>query len=164
MFGAVLESNEAQSTLLIRRLLANNFRSVALIGLAFKSGTDDLRNSPLVSLVKGLTSAGVKVSVWDPVVRPEELVGVNREEFQKLALDRNFSFKAEIREAVAGADAVIVGHQLDEHTLVRLDITRDQTVFDLVGSVDSDRVPGRYEGLYWGYLHPSVPNEDDGRS
>ena len=51
--------------------------SVLIVGLAFKKDTDDLRESPAVDLVRKLLDAGFKVDVYDPALKPEQLVGQN---------------------------------------------------------------------------------------
>lgn len=51
--------------------------SVLIVGLAFKKDTDDLRESPAVDLVRKLLDTGFKVDVYDPALKPEQLVGQN---------------------------------------------------------------------------------------
>jgi len=53
--------------------------SVAVLGLSFKPGTDDLRESPVIGLIRDLWQDGVDVLVHDPDVQPEKMLGANRE-------------------------------------------------------------------------------------
>jgi UDPglucose 6-dehydrogenase len=52
-------------------------RRVALLGLTFKSGTDDLRDSPALSVLKLLLDAGSKVVAFDPLVDPKARTGID---------------------------------------------------------------------------------------
>jgi len=77
VLNAVLASNDElirRSILAVERLQT---REVALVGLSFKSGTDDLRESPLVELAQQLTGKGCKLRIYDPDVKPRELRGRN---------------------------------------------------------------------------------------
>jgi len=87
-------SNHAQVDLAIRAVLEHRPRRVLICGLAFKDGTDDLRESPSVPLVRGLLGEGCEVRIFDPAVRKAHLMGTNlayiREhvpEFETLLVD-----------------------------------------------------------------------------
>ena len=79
LVDALIRSNEAHKHhqfLAATAGLAPGAR-VLLVGLAFKSGTDDLRESPAVDMARKLLDAGFAVEVYDPVLKPEQLVGQN---------------------------------------------------------------------------------------
>ena len=68
---------------------------MALLGLAFKPNTDDVREAPSIVLASRLLAEGAEVRAWDPVARPSELVG-------------NVTFCDTPLEAVTGADAAVI--------------------------------------------------------
>ena len=70
-------SNRAQMDLAAEAVLERRPRRVLVCGLAFKNGTDDLRESPAVALVKRLIGEGCEVRIFDPDVRKSHLVGTN---------------------------------------------------------------------------------------
>ena len=70
-------SNRAQMDLAAEAVLERRPRHVLVCGLAFKHGTDDLRESPAVALVKRLIGEGCEVRIFDPDVRQSHLVGTN---------------------------------------------------------------------------------------
>lgn len=76
---SLIRTNEAhkhhQFTQVAKRLQPGS--RVLLVGLAFKAGTDDLRESPWVDLARRLLDAGHKLHVYDPALTPEALVGQN---------------------------------------------------------------------------------------
>ena len=78
ILGSVLDSNELCIRHAVDLVLASGRRRVGLFGLAFKPGTDDLRESPLVELAAQLLEAGLDVLIFDPSVRIGALTGTNR--------------------------------------------------------------------------------------
>src|SRR5690606_32384261 len=78
MLGGILESNRLQLGRAFDKIMATGKRRVAMIGLSFKTGTDDLRESPLVVLAEQLIGKGIALSVYDPDVSLSRLLGANR--------------------------------------------------------------------------------------
>jgi UDPglucose 6-dehydrogenase len=98
LLNAVIEVNELQKRRvvgkLIDRLGSLRGRTVALLGLAFKPNTDDVREAPALVLAGRLLAEGADVRIWDPIARVDDLHGVEEVET--------------VEEAVAGADAVVL--------------------------------------------------------
>jgi GDP-mannose 6-dehydrogenase len=82
---------------------------VLLVGLSFKAGTDDLRNSPNLELAELLLEAGYDLRVHDPDLDPERLTGANF----ALALEHQEALRGRMRgdpaDAAAGALLAIIG-------------------------------------------------------
>lgn len=78
LLSAILPSNEAQIRRGVEAVLATGRRRVGVVGLSFKDGTDDLRHSPLVTVVENLIGKGCDVRVLDRNVSLARLVGANR--------------------------------------------------------------------------------------
>src|SRR3989475_12797070 len=78
LLAAILPSNEAQIRRAIDAILAERRRRIGVVGLSFKPGTDDLRESPMVTLVETLIGKGCDVRVLDRNVAIARLVGANR--------------------------------------------------------------------------------------
>ena len=68
MLDAVFKSNTYQIERAVERIQNSGHRRVGLIGLSFKTGTDDLRESPLVTLAETLIGKGYDVRIYDPDV------------------------------------------------------------------------------------------------
>jgi UDPglucose 6-dehydrogenase len=98
LLNAVIEVNELQKRRVIgklkRQLGPLSGKTIALLGLAFKPHTDDIREAPSLVLAGRLLAEGAKVRAWDPVASPDGLHGVVQ--------------TATVEEALAGADAVVV--------------------------------------------------------
>ncbi len=149
MLGAILESNRLHLNRAIDKVLATGARRVAMIGLSFKTGTDDLRESPLVMLAEALIGKGVKLSIFDPDVSLSRLLGSNKRYIESLLPHIGQLIGDDLNGAVSGAELVIVGTSspvvLDE--LARM-VVPEQRMLDLVN------VRGRFdeatiEGLSW---------------
>jgi GDP-mannose 6-dehydrogenase len=75
IMAATLDSNQRQIDRAFRMVMAAEGRRVGVLGLAFKAGTDDLRESPMVALIEMLIGKGREVSIYDPYVREANLTG-----------------------------------------------------------------------------------------
>jgi GDP-mannose 6-dehydrogenase len=110
MLDAVLASNEAQIQRALAAVLATGKRRVALLGLAFKSGTDDLRESPLVSLAKRMIGEGIELSIHDPTVVLSRIHGSNRAFLEHSLPHLNRLLVSDLDAALADAEVVLIGH------------------------------------------------------
>src|SRR5262249_17755370 len=78
MLSNILPSNAAHIEHAIEQVLASGRRSIGMIGLSFKAGTDDLRESPLVIMAERFIGKGLHLSIYDPKVNVARLIGANR--------------------------------------------------------------------------------------
>ncbi len=110
MLEAVLASNEVPIRTALHAVLATGRRHVALLGLAFKPGTDDLRESPLVELAERLIGKGFHLTVHDPAVSLARLHGSNRAYLEEKLPHVSGLLRDSVESAVEGAEVVVVGH------------------------------------------------------
>jgi UDPglucose 6-dehydrogenase len=106
--GAVISANDAQKRLMVEKiekgLGALEGRTVAVLGLAFKPETDDMRFAPSVPIVRGLIAKGCRVRVYDPVAMDNALKGDLAAE---AGTDR-LRACADEYDAATGADAIVL--------------------------------------------------------
>src|SRR5690606_19998556 len=69
LLGSVLASNDAQIRRIVDAVRDTRPKTVGVVGLAFKDDTDDLRESPMVQMVRELLLSGIQVKVYDPAVQ-----------------------------------------------------------------------------------------------
>jgi UDPglucose 6-dehydrogenase len=103
LLGEVDEVNRRQKGVLVEKVKRHfggdvKGRAFALWGLAFKPGTDDMREAPSIEIAKGLLAAGAKVRATDPVALATA----------KEALDRRVEFVADPYDALDGADGLLL--------------------------------------------------------
>ncbi len=148
MLEKVLESNEVQIGNVVRRILAHQPKTVGMVGLAFKAGTDDMRESPYVRVAKALIGEGVRLLIHDPVVQPDLLIGSNKEQVQR-ALRHLEELLVGSPDDLSGADLILVNHPTVDAKRIGAWAKMGIRVFDTVGITGvAPQTPG-YEGLYW---------------
>jgi len=148
MLERVLESNEAQMAHLVRRIMVHRPGSVGMVGLAFKPNTDDMRESPYVKIAKALIGEGIELHIYDPTVRPQRLIGSNKEHV-KAALRHLEELLVGSLEGISGMDLIVLNHPNVDADQVRRWLADGTVVLDCVGIDGIDRHEPGYEGLYW---------------
>ena len=141
---SAMEINRSQPLQLLK-MLKKHFRSlqglkVTVLGLAFKPGTDDMRESPSIPIVKALHQEDVEISAYDPVA-----IG----EARKLFGDIPIRYAASLNEAVQSADAIMLVTKWDElASLPAIINSMDAPPLLIDGRrmIDKNSVP-RYEGI-----------------
>lgn len=150
MLSAILPSNRVHLEHAVAKVLESGKRRVGMIGLSFKTGTDDLRESPLVAVTEQLIGKGMNVLVYDPEVHLARLLGANLRFIEEHIPHIAFLLRADIGEVVAHSDVLVVGLSNPEvsETLRRL-VRSDQIIVDLVNVADRRALCGRVVGLAW---------------
>ena len=143
---AVEDTNEAQKQSLlpkIQKLLGEdlNDKKIALLGLAFKPKTDDMREAPSLTIVKQLQDRGAEVSAYDPVAQ---------EQASKLILDVKYFDK--IEEMVKGVDCIVIATEWDEFTKLDWEkikkLVGNANIVDGRNCLDRDKM----KAMGWNYL------------
>jgi UDPglucose 6-dehydrogenase len=151
LLSAVIEVNELQKRRVVAKLQKHLGRlrgkRVALLGLAFKPHTDDMREAPSIVLASRLQAEGAEVTAWDPVAKPNELL-------------RGVEVRATPLEAVRDADAAVIVTEWPELSDLAspgvLDAMRGNLIVDGRNLLDPAQV--RAAGfVYEGVGRPSSP-------
>jgi GDP-mannose 6-dehydrogenase len=150
LLGAILPSNQKQVQRGMDMIIACGKRRVGVLGFAFKPGTDDLRESPLVEVIEGLIGKGYELRLYDYNVSLAALTGANRDfilnhipHISKLMLES-------VDEVLAFADVIVIGNAAPEFKSVLEQIRPGQVVVDLARVAPTTKSePGRYDGICW---------------
>jgi GDP-mannose 6-dehydrogenase len=149
ILSAVLPSNEQQFARGVQAVVDAGHRRIGMLGLGFKAGTDDLRESPLVELAERLIGKGFDVRVYDSNVHLAGIRGANREyllgRIPHIARLMEPSMEAVLRHA----QTIVIGNAAPEFNGVRDLLSDGQVVIDLVRVCDARSVAGVYEGICW---------------
>jgi GDP-mannose 6-dehydrogenase len=138
MLSSILPSNRVHLDKALRMVLTPGKRRIGFIGLSFKSGTDDLRESPLVTLAEQLIGKGMQLSVYDPEVHLAQLLGANRRYIEQHLPHIGDLLKPSIEAVIADAEVLVVGLGTQEVADALAAHTRpEQTIVDLI------RLPNR---------------------
>jgi UDPglucose 6-dehydrogenase len=153
LLSAVIEVNELQKRRVVQKLQKHlgklRGKKIALLGLAFKAGTDDMREAPSLVLASRLLAEGAEVRAWDPVARPGDLM-------------KGAVLYDSVLEAVEGADAAVIVTEWDELRGLASKEVRDAMTRPLIldGRNLLDPVETRAAGFaYEGIGRPSSPFE-----
>jgi GDP-mannose 6-dehydrogenase len=149
MLESLMPSNNQHVDRGVEAVLRTGKRKIAMLGLSFKAGTDDLRESPQVQLIKRLVGEGCQVKVWDKDVSLGRLAGSNRQYIEEVIPHIGSLLSADMAEVMQDAEVVIVGTKVEKAELARL-LTPHQIVIDLVNLDPARRPPAaNYEGICW---------------
>jgi GDP-mannose 6-dehydrogenase len=148
---SILQSNHDHIERAVDEVLSTEKKKVSVLGLSFKAGTDDLRESPLVQFIKRLLGEGCQVRIWDRDVALGRLVGSNRQYIEEVIPHIGTLMGANLSEVVQSAEVIVIGTQLVEKDTLLKHIQPGQVVIDLVNLEKSHRLPGHvpYEGICW---------------
>ena len=125
-------------------------RRIGMIGLSFKTGTDDLRESPLVLLAEHFIGKGFELSVYDPEVQLSNLLGANRRFIEQHVPHIGSLIRGDIAAVIAKSDVLVVGLDGSRVAAALVEHVReDQVVLDLVNLPVREKLRGRYCGLCW---------------
>ncbi len=128
MLDAVFKSNTYQIERAVERIQNSGHRRVGLIGLSFKTGTDDLRESPLVTLAETLIGKGYDVRIYDPDVKLGHLIGTNRAYIEQAIPHISGLMADSLSDVMKHADVLVIGKPIPELSTWR-DITDVPALF-----------------------------------
>ena len=149
VLDAILLSNEQQIQRGIRMILDKGNKRVGILGFSFKEGTDDLRESPVVEVTERLIGKGCEIRIYDRNVKLASLVGANRDyilnripHISKLMVDS-------VEDVMSFAETIVIGTGAEEFRSVLTKLRPGQVIVDLVGIIDQQSIPDRYDGICW---------------
>ena len=155
VLNAVLPSNQRQVERGIRLVEATKRKRVGVLGLSFKQSTDDLRESPAITLVETLVGRGYQVSIFDDNVELSRLVGANKSFLERELPHIASLMRASIDDVLAASDVIVVTQGGAAFHDVPRRLRPDHTLIDLVGVAENgvakngvDR-PAAYAGICW---------------
>ncbi len=149
VLSAILESNEYHLRRGIRMVMDTGSKRIGILGLSFKEGTDDLRESPIVSLIETLLGKGYELKIFDRNVNLARLVGANREYIEKHIKHISRLMTEDVGELTAFAEVVVVGNKSDEFKAIVEGLGERHTVIDFVRLADRIDTKARYVGFCW---------------
>jgi GDP-mannose 6-dehydrogenase len=147
----ILPSNHLQIQAARFKVLQTGARRVGILGLSFKPNTDDLRESPMIGLVRDLWQDGIDVMVYDPDVQPEEMLGSNLEYLERQLPQIHQVLRTDLNEVLEKSQIVVVGQKRPEFTARLNELDGQVTILDLV-RMDENRAStktAKYQGMSW---------------
>lgn len=131
LLTSILPSNESQIRQAVGAVLASRKRRVGIVGLAFKAGTDDLRESPMVTLAETLIGKGCEVLILDRSVTVAQLVGANRRYIEEEIPHISSLMCDSVETLLEHAEVIVIGNASEEAAEVLDEVAADRAVIDL---------------------------------
>lgn len=150
MLASVMPSNAAHIEHAIEQVLASGKRRVGMLGLSFKAGTDDLRESPLVAMAERFIGKGLQLSIYDPQVNIARLIGANRRFIEESIPHIASVMTADVGQLVEEADVLVVATRTPEVLAALQAHTRpEQLLLDVAVLPDREAHQAHYRGVCW---------------
>lgn len=154
ILDAILTSNRHHIDDVLRLIYKMNKKNIGILGLTFKSGTDDVRESPLLFLAGELNKKGYSLKIYEKNINPQMLMGTNKEYFEKKYHHIINLLEDSFEKFLKNSDILIIGNN-EEHIVKELKKVNlsDKIVIDLVRifkNLDDFKIKcAGYEGIGW---------------
>jgi GDP-mannose 6-dehydrogenase len=151
LLNAIMDSNRKQVLKVVKKLNEHKGSTIGFLGLSFKGGTDDLRESPHVEVIESMLGKGFKVKIYDGNVSIARLFGSNKEYIEKEIPHISSLMCATAKELIRESDVVVIGHRSKEFKEELLSGAMDnKAIVDLVRIFEeAERPNDRYYGICW---------------
>jgi len=144
---SIEKSNDLQKEIAFQIIASNGKKNIGMIGLSFKSGTDDLRQSPSVELAEKLIGKGYHLKIYDEDVYSSKLTGTNEEYIEQHIPHLSELLIHDLMRVIEESDVIVVSHNCDKLKDM-LKNYADKIIVDLVGIADNLSYKN-YEGVCW---------------
>jgi GDP-mannose 6-dehydrogenase len=149
VLNAILPSNHAQVMEAVHMVERTGRKKVGLLGLSFKPNTDDLRESPAITLAETLYGRGYQIKIFDDQVQLSRLIGANKS-FLEQQLPHIAALMSDTIEAlIAESEVIVVTHGSKVFLQAVESLRPDQVLIDLVGLFKHQEIKASYEGIAW---------------
>jgi len=145
---AVLDSNRQQIERAFHMVMAGGSKRIGVLGLAFKAGTDDLRESPTVALVELLLGKGCNLTIHDRDVARAKIIGANREYVEREIPHLWSLMRESPREVIECSEIVVIGNSSKEYRTLQAELD-GVLVIDLARAIKGRVSGARYQGICW---------------
>jgi GDP-mannose 6-dehydrogenase len=148
VLSAISVTNRLQVDRALDMVLRTGNKRVGVLGFSFKAGTDDLRESPRVTLIETLIGKGLELVIYDRDVSLARLFGSNKEYIEHEIPHIAKLMRSSIDDVLNAANTIVIGNKSEEFRQIESRLRPDQTVIDLVRLFDRPSGNG-YQGICW---------------
>ena len=149
LLNSLIPSNEYQIQRGLQLIADTGKHRIGFLGFAFKAGTDDLRESPVVELIETLMGKGYDLALYDSNILLSQLMGKNKDYLTGHIPHITRLLKKSVNEVMNHAEVIVVGNNAPEFREAVNDASGDQIIIDLV-RIDKDKTSqDNYVGICW---------------
>ena len=149
VIDSIDKTNDYQITRAINMIHQYGNKKLGFLGLSFKEGTDDLRNSPSVSVIESLLGKGADIAIYDKNVNMTMLTGTNKDYINARIPHLSKLLNPDLDEVIENADVLIVCTKEKEFS-EKLITAKDKIIIDFVRLDDEFLQMKNYTGINWG--------------
>ena len=145
----IINSNEIQISNIVKFFDNHDIeQNIGIIGIAFKKGTDDTRESPMIEIASQLVKNSFSVKMFDYVFSLDQIIGINKGKLEEKLPNISGLLVNDFNSIIEQSSALIIGQELSPNDIVKLNNYPDITIFDLIGLKQLEKMKN-YHGLYW---------------
>lgn len=157
-------SNELQKEIVLKEIIKFGKKKIGILGLSFKAGTDDLRESPIVDVTERLIGKGYQVKIYDNNVHLSRLVGANKSYIES-KLPHLSSLLTDLQDVLENSEVIIIANNDKEYKklfncveksnfielidMVKETELKNKIAYDLVRIAKEVNFEGQYNGICW---------------
>ena len=149
ILNAILPSNQLQVEAGINMVIEAGNNKIGILGMSFKAGTDDLRESPIVELIERLLGKGFDIRIYDKNVNLAALIGANKDYIMNHIPHISKLLSNSIEEVLEHSETIVIGNGDDEFNKLHDKIKSDQIIIDLVRLSALSSSGNQYHGICW---------------
>lgn len=150
LLDSLIPSNDEHIKRVVDWVIQQGKKNIGVLGLSFKAGTDDVRESPVIIVIETLIGKGYKISIYDHNVNLSKLIGANKEYLEQKIPHILLHMQSSIEEVLKKADIILIANNSDEFKEALKKLKPGQIVLDLVRITDEwDKLKGSYDGICW---------------
>ena len=146
VLNSIEKSNDVQKNVAFTLIEKTGKKKIGILGLSFKSGTDDLRYSPIVEVIERLYGKGYDIRIFDKNVILSRLVGKNKSFIEEKLPHISQMLSENLEEITEWAEVLVITNK--EDAFLTIEVRADQQIIDLA-RIESLRDTKNYEGLCW---------------
>jgi GDP-mannose 6-dehydrogenase len=147
IINAIARSNDLHKTIVLDKILTSSKKRIGILGLSFKQGTDDLRNSPAVEIIEQLLGKGYHILVHDSQVVVSKLMGANKDYIQKHLPHISRIIFDDLDHVISNSELLVVTHNRPEYSDLP-ETHPHKTILDLA-RISAQSSTANYEGISW---------------
>jgi GDP-mannose 6-dehydrogenase len=148
IFNAIEQSNKEHTSYVYKKIKSIGKRKIGFVGLTFKTGTDDLRDSPSLEVCTKLIEEGNDVLIFDQCLNTSKLIGSNKKFLQENLPFFNKSILNDLSDLVRQSQVIILAQNNEKIYELIQQINPKVYILDLL-NINNLKVLENYEGISW---------------
>jgi GDP-mannose 6-dehydrogenase len=149
VLNSIIASNRQHIERAVDMVLRTGKKRVGVMGLSFKAGTDDLRESPMVTLIEALIGKGLSLLIFDREVEMARIFGANKEYIEREIPHISSLMRRRLEDVIEGSDVIVVTKRSDEVRAAVEHMAPGRLVIDLARVVEGWPSKDNYQGIGW---------------